>query len=239
MKRILLTIFSTLLTLAVCSPTVAQSKDLVKLHQESGVLEFVKQNMIGRTLTRESTRKIADGNVESVFSIERSFGDLVDLGTGFSFTEFEIVNQTLYDLDENGKRTGKPVVKNRKYLSRHEFGIRSSTGKYAGFLHSLAQFKDHDVGSVSQLTLELNEDKTELIVKAPLTLYQDCLTLYSELFAKGGETKPGTVQSTMRYLLEDGKLTSHRSVKAYSVDPKTLEITPWENQVEDRVAREK
>ena len=116
--------------------------------QRDEVYEFLKANVIGKSVTFASVSSNSDNTVEYDFQRTIRYRNLVKSERGLAFNVFGLIKQTNFDL-QNGKRVpGKPGVnKDRELVIRYEFRQSESTGMLIGSTDVLANTISDSTGA--------------------------------------------------------------------------------------------
>lgn len=194
---------------------VAQST-ATPLTERDQIYDWIQANLVGKTISLSSTTKIDEGRIEAEFSAKRTFTNLQKTTQGLTLDNFTIIEQTNYDLDDNGQRMGDPRNKNRVNLSRWFIKQKKSSGKVIGYSTGISSTSSDPTGSASQLSMKL--ESSRLILNTSTVGYSD-------FFAQGGQYKPGASATTSVYEVVNGKLRLETTSKVFNVDPETGERT--------------
>jgi hypothetical protein len=177
------------------------------------VLAYVKKNVIGKTLEVRITSKIVNDKIETEFARRTTFTNLVETSSGLAFDEIAVINQVLFDLDEQGKRKSPGRREDRAVVRRHEYSARKSSGHVLG---------------VGRIILNSSSDPTGVAYSERIALRGDSLIIhisgigYDDFFAPGGRFEPATSDSREEFSVRDGKLRRVTKTTSYDVDPATL-----------------
>ncbi len=185
------------------------------------VYAFVKANVIGKTLERKTTAKIANDKVEAEFVRRMQFLNLTRTAETISFHAIVIIKQKNYDLDDRGQRLDKPPqVTDRSLVTRYMVRQMKSTGKLVGSL-TLLIFSTQEPGAPDGLQIGMEGGSMVMV---------QTTSLYDDFFGAAGAFKPGASRTKWTFSVEGGKLRLTTHDKAFDVDPETLERTPWKSE---------
>ena len=214
---------------------VNSSKDDMASEDESAgylqVKDFVQNNLIGKVLETTVKSEIdhyKHGKSETDFFRRESFFNFMEqddkkIGIGFGFEVLSVIEQTIWPLDETGKRTGEKIVSERFVVSRLSFdrsfvvngavGTRNVvTGTRGIRLHT----------NVGLLRATVNNNK--LSVTEDIGLY-DSLPL-------DGARHPKAHLTTSTFSIENNKLVMNSLEEQFRVDLETGDRTPADHRVE-------
>lgn len=185
---------------------VAQANDL------DNAYEFLKTNVVNRTLLRESQGTLADGKVGYMFRREATVCNLHRTERGLQFDHFVIIKQQNWDIKDDSSK-GDPRNEDRMVVIRYEFAMRKSTSRLVGFSRTLS-------GTPGATGAE-GEAARLIVTDAQLTI-ESHIPFYADAFDKGGSWYPGAMERTQVFRIENGKLVMESSQKSFRVDPATL-----------------
>lgn len=222
----------------------ASSETKQATSQLTQVFEFVKKNVIGKTLVSpEETYTIDNGKMEAVFGAESSYSNLnmtdektgKDVRKGFVYDEKTNIKLTNYKLDPKGKRIEPGENRDRETWRRYFITQRKSTGELFGVSLSLnenGEIKNSPYTGVFKI--EIKEGK--LVREYKQLYYNDCYSTDSE-----AGYRPCASESTEEIFMDSkGKVQRMVTINSYNVDPVTLERTPEKvSPVKTLVSREK
>ena len=191
--------------------------------ERAKALSFLKDNVIGRTVSVNLTEKIANGTVETVFSRNTSFVKLMETPNGFQFDAVSVIRQTNYDLDKQGKRVGPGLVEDRTIADRYVVSERKSTKKLIGYSLVVSNSSDFDEAAVDAVRVGFQDGK--LVI-------DESTVLFNDLFAEGGQFKPGGADVHSEFSIVRGKLRRVQTIQIFDVDPNTLEKQPRKSKAE-------
>ena len=69
------------------------------------IIQFLRENIIGKTLLTGAVYKLENGNLEGVYSDKMTFSNLVTTENGFKFNMTTVTQELVYNLDNKGART--------------------------------------------------------------------------------------------------------------------------------------
>jgi|GEM_PF-5191871 len=194
------------------------------------VVDYLRKNVIGRTLETRITEKIAQGKVETEFASRRTFSNLVETSAGLAFDETIVINQVLYDLDEHGKRVSPGRNKDRVIVMRHEYSVRQSTGRLLGISRVLSASTNDDLTGFAEAE--------RITVKGDSLLIQVTTIGYEDFFAPGGKYEPTSTDWQDEFSVQGGKLRCVTKRTSYNVDPETLKRTVERIPLSDLIGTE-
>jgi hypothetical protein len=181
------------------------------------VVKFLEQAVLGRTLVMPKSTFKWDKNKAEVDLEERyTYHNLAETKHGFGFDVTNVVEGTVYDLDSSGRRITPGRPWSGAVVARYEIGERASTGKLTGYSRILSTtVKDsRPAGTIHLVTgMKVADGKLTWNLSRPG---------YSDAPAAGGGYKPVSVDETVTFWLEDGKLREETDIAYFDVDPDTL-----------------
>jgi hypothetical protein len=176
------------------------------------VVQFLKANVINRTVSSHSTGVMADGKISYDFQRDMTYCNLIQNGKGFSYDVIAVIKQRNWDL-KNGERFGDPQCKDRIYVSRKICGKRESTGEILGYDHGLTGSIGGWSGGTSSYRFKLRGGK--LLIEFETARYND-------FFDAEGKYYPGSLVGHEEFSLQDGKLVlSNTTKQVYHIEPET------------------
>lgn len=185
------------------------------------MIEFLKKNVIGKKFsTPLKTFKIGGGKMEADAQVTKTFRNLLVAadGTGFMVEEATDRKQTNFDLDADGKRTGKGIVRDASSVVVYKLSPRFSTGEVTGIRDNPSEF-----GWESSIRATLKDNTLKLVA--------NCV-IYCDLYAPGDNWRPGNSMGTREFkLADDGTISLLTSEEGFDVDPKTLQQTPSDKPI--------
>ncbi len=225
MKKVILSIF--ILGLGVFGTVSMQAADVTAsqknqkgLAELERVADFLKKNVMGRTLVTELHRTIAQGTVDSDFVSRITYHSLERTELGLKFTISGVVEQILWDLDKEGKKIGEGRSVNRTIVQRYEIAVSKETQALMGYIHNLSNTFVDPTGYVSAIrSVKIVGDKLEL---------QSEGINYGACFGVNNTSTPCTSSSIATYSVENGKLVNTSTSTNYVVDPETFKKTKYE-----------
>lgn len=69
------------------------------------IIQFLRENIIGKTLLTGAVYKLENGNLEGVYNDKMTFSNLVTTENGFKFNMTTVTQELVYNLDDKGTRT--------------------------------------------------------------------------------------------------------------------------------------
>lgn len=180
------------------------------------VVKFLKDHIIGKTVSVKVTEKIAKGEIETEFARTTSFVNFFETHNGFGFDMVFSIMQTNYDLDKDGQRVQPGRKEDRVLVTRYEVSERKSSNKLIGFSSYVTNTFHEDQFGASSIRVKLEEDVLSI---------DESTVLYNDFFAGGGKFKPGAVDVHSDFRVIAGKLKRTSTSKVFDVNPDTLERT--------------
>ena len=83
------------------------------------IIQFLKENIIGKTLLTGAVYKLENGNLEGVYNDKMTFSNLVTTGNGFKFDMTTVTQELVYNLDDKGARTTIAKDYTKKHKANH------------------------------------------------------------------------------------------------------------------------
>src|SRR5687768_16744898 len=114
------------LTLLPAQIALAERQDL------QDVEHFLRTNVVSKAYSTERNRRLDAANVYSEYKSVHRYTGLKRTRQGLEFSVLWTVEQKLYDLDDQGHRSGTFRIVDRGGLMRCEFGQSRSVGLIAG-----------------------------------------------------------------------------------------------------------
>lgn len=224
MKRLILSIF--ILGLGILGTVSIQAADSATsqknqkgLAELEKVADFLEKNMMGRTLVTELHRTIAQGTIYSDFVSRITYHGLEHTKLGLKYTVTGVVEQTLWDLDRDGKKIGEGRSVNRTIVQAYEIGVSKATQALMGYTHSLSNTITDPTGYASAIrSVKIIGDKLELRTEG--INYYPC-------FGANNKTTPCASSNIAMYSVENGKLVNTSTSTNYVVDPETFKKTKY------------
>ena len=72
---------------------------------KSEIIQFLRENIIGKTLLTSVAYKLENGCLEGVYNDKMTFSNLVITENGFKFNMTTVTQELIYNLDDKGVRT--------------------------------------------------------------------------------------------------------------------------------------
>lgn len=212
---------ATATTKANKSATFKESKALDE------AVNFLKQNMVGKTIGYDTSRKILGDTVYVISSVRLSYPSVARTPEGLKFQERVESTSTRWKLDAHGNKVDQGMTK-----------VRSGTRYFEVTTNSL----NDDLNGISRYQRDKANDTTGrgINILNLLSLDADKLTLkesgvnYSRCYAKDDKSRACTTKTTSVFEITEGKLSKSRELRWYEVDTTTLKLTPFK---EDAIMR--
>jgi hypothetical protein len=203
-------------------------------NQALAVMEFIEQNLIGRTLNSEPiSARTDDGLAEVTYSDQTFFSNLVRRAAGFDFNLTTITLGRRFRLNADGQRTELAGSMDAVRLYRYEMTARVSTGQLLGFIRLVSSTNeqlDPLAGTCSQVQMRL-EDGALVVNERQIG--------YGDFPAPGGGRKPQALDYSHRYSVDDrGTLSAELEQEAFDVDPESFERRPSGDRIPTQTLRE-
>ena len=226
MKKLILSIFilglGVLGTVSMQAADVATSQKNQKgLAELERVADFLKKNMMGRTLVDEFHDTIAQGTIYTDFVSRFTYHGLERTELGLKYTGTFVIEQTLWDIDKDGKKIGEERSKNRTISSVSEITINRATQALMGYSHGLSNTIVDPTGRHASAIRSVK------IVGDKLEQQREGIN-YGACFGVNKTTTPCTSSSAVSYGIENGKLVKTSTSTSYVVDPETFKKTKYE-----------
>lgn len=205
---------STLLIGAACMGETSFAAD-IDLSERNAIYEFIAENLIDFQFVDKRNTAIADGSVATEFENTKSFTGLEKTAEGLRWSMVNVVKQRNWNLDSDGKRTGKPIVKDRVLTIVTELTVSRATGKLIGSRSSGTNTYTSFRGALEHVMAELDEGQLKL---------RGTTIGYSDFFEKGSDYYPGAAKfEETIYSKGDSTVIETSPRQLYRVDPATLE----------------
>lgn len=201
-----------------CSAAIAGGEDTAG--DRAAAVKFLKDHVDGKTLVSpEAVLRGGGGKVEAVSSNRVRFCNFTETKSGFSFDAQVTIKQTVFDVGEDGKRQGSGRNHDRSFTWRYQVGQRRSTNQLIGVavpVDDKGNMVDAGDPPFSAYSVRIRMADGKLIVSQSSVLHDD-------LFAKGGQWRPGAIEIDSEFVVRDGRLERTVKAKGYDVDPRTGE----------------
>ena len=203
------------LILSFGAAAIADSPASSAAQEQERIVQFLKEHLLNKPLTLSGTSKIDGGKVETVFSRTLTVTGLIERRQGFEVDFIGIIEQKLYDLDAQGKRTEHVVNKDRTQVIRFSGKQMLSTGEICGSSHGVvSSLPEGNIGGEDALRWKFDGGKLKI---------HHVTINYTDAFTAGGKYSPAVFESTYVFHVVDGKVELEETNTRYDVDPKTLE----------------
>lgn len=181
------------------------------------VIRYLRDNIFGKTLyTDELTYTLDNDTLEGVYSDQIIFSNPVKSDYGFNFDMFLIVNEIVYELDDNKHRTN--IRSNHTGISvfRYELAKRKSTGDITGIFRLITTTNKNQtaqaiVSAVFGVELKNND-----------LLWTEEQVLYRDQSSSGDKYHPVAFNSKNRFYYENGNVVFEYDGTCYDVEPTTF-----------------
>ena len=197
------------------------------------VLRFLKQHVIGKTVsTPRTTFKLDDNKIEGESEDRTTFNNLNVTADGFSFDIVTVTKESRHDLDKEGKHVGPARDMGGTSVTRYEFGERASTKKLTGTIRTVStttKYPNQDGTVILVMRVKVADGKLSWLETQPG---------YGDYSAAQGKYKPGSYDGRYTFSIADGKLRTEFAFTRFNVDPNTLQRTPEKNKVAPFVSKE-
>lgn len=200
----------------------------------TSVVEFIGENLIGRTLTSEFISAITnDEQSEATYWDQTFFSNLVRRADGFNFDLTAITVGRRFGLDSEGQRKELAGSMDAVRVYRYEMTERASTGQLLGFARHISSTNtqsDPMAGTCFLVQMEVDGDG--------LTVSERQVG-YGDFPAPGGRRKPQALDSRYRYTVDGrGRLSVEFDQETFDVDPKSFERRPSGDRFPTQISRE-
>lgn len=91
------------------------------------IIQFLRENIIGKSLLTGAVYKLENGNLEGVYSDKMTFSNLVTTENGFKFNMTTVTQELVYNLDNKGARTTIAKDYTGTSVFCYELAMRKST----------------------------------------------------------------------------------------------------------------
>ncbi|MFT3765050.1 MAG: hypothetical protein QM820_05985 [Minicystis sp.] len=132
--------------------------ELAAASEREDVFDFLRQNVVGRTLTYAKSYVANEGRLEVRSKVSAMLTDLGRTESGFSYRTVTVVEQTLFELDENGAHTGVVRSEDRTMVSRCALRERRSAAEMQGICVSEVNTREDPTGGGSIISMRLEDD---------------------------------------------------------------------------------
>lgn len=102
------------------------------------IIQFLKENIIGKTLLTGAVYKLENGNLEGVYNDKMTFSNLVTTGNGFKFDMTTVTKELVYNLDDKGARTTIAKDYTGTSVFCYELAMRKSTKQITGYMRCVS-----------------------------------------------------------------------------------------------------
>lgn len=187
-------------------------------------VEYLRKNVIGRTIAGKVTTGIDQGRLESEFARRTTFTRFRESATGFGFDEVIDIRETIRPIGKSLRDEIPVRHDNRRVILRHQYSVRKSTGEVVGYAREVS----HNEGELSEaavVTRSVAElQNGALIIRTKTVGYDDHVT------AAG--FKPGAVQAQSKYTVHAGRLQRSQANENFAVNPRSLARRPSRRETE-------
>lgn len=102
------------------------------------IIQFLRENIIGKTLLTGAVYKLENGNLEGVYSDKMTFSNLVTTENGFKFNMTTVTQELVYNLDNKGARTTIAKDYTGTSVFCYELAMRKSTKQITGYMRCVS-----------------------------------------------------------------------------------------------------
>lgn len=102
------------------------------------IIQFLRENIIGKTLLTGAVYKLENGNLEGVYSDKMTFSNLVTTENGFKFNMTTVTQELVYNLDNKGARTTITKDYTGTSVFCYELAMRKSTKQITGYMRCVS-----------------------------------------------------------------------------------------------------
>jgi hypothetical protein len=205
----------------------------LKNSERTKALEFLKKNVIGKTVVATPVTAYSEGDrIMDISDDQTFFCNLVEKADGFTFDLTAIARGTRYERDKKGEFSEPEGSLIAVRVYRYEITERRSSGKLLGFgrFVSSTNTQPDPLSGTVFLTRMWLEDGALVV--------HDTQTGYADFAAAAGTFKPIASDGTYRYTVKDGRLIVEYQQKTFNVDPETLRRTPTKEKLPAQLSQE-
>lgn len=130
---------------------------------KSEIIQFLRENIIGKTLLTSVAYKLENGCLEGVYNDKMTFSNLVITENGFKFNMTTVTQELIYNLDDKGVRTTIAKDYTGTSVFCYELAMRKSTNQITGYMHCVSTtVQDSTMEAIVCGIFDVNFDGKEL-----------------------------------------------------------------------------
>lgn len=187
-------------------------------------VDYLRKNVIGRTIAGKVITGIDQGRLESQFARRTTFTRFRESANGFGFDEVIDIRETIRPIGKSLRDEIPVRHDNRRVILRHQYSVRKSTGEVVGYAREVS----HNEGELSEAAVVkrsvVDLQDGELIIRTTTVGYDDHVT------AAG--PRPGAVQAQSKYTVHAGRLQRSQANENFVVNPRSLDRRPSRRETE-------
>jgi len=199
--------------------------------QRQEVLGFLRAHVVGRTVVAQPiTTRTEAGHVASAYEEDAVYSNLTETATGFSFDLITLARGTRYSQSHSGLVAEGSL--NAVRALRYHMTERLSTNRLLGharFIASTNTQPDPFEGALFLVRMS--------VVNGTLVV-DESMVGYVDFPAADGSLRPGAVDGTYIYSLEQERLTIRYTQKRFDIDPTTLQRRATADELPAQVSHE-
>lgn len=196
----------------------------IRDHKARQIVDFLRRNVMGKTITGRVVTGVDNDRMESVFERKTTFGRLLESETGFGFDEVIEIRETIRPRSRVGGKSTPARQDNRRVILRHQYSVRRSTGEVVGYAREVS----HNEGQLSTAAVvkravaELSNG--ELTIRTTTVGYDDHVTVNG--------FGPGAAKEQSKYSINGGLLQRSQANEFFAVNTDTLARKPNRRETE-------
>lgn len=197
-------------------------------------LKFFQENVLGRILeTDEVVYSLEQGKLQGFYSDQMIFSDLSATEYGIQFNMTTVTKEKIYKVDADGSRGEVTKDFTGTSVFHYELACRKSSSQITGYVRCLSStVREHTMEAVVYGVYNILIEKGQLKWNEQQLFYRD---------NPAGENKyhPVAFDSSIRFYMENDKLTFEYLPVYYNVDPATMHRTLSKDKYPPFIAKEK
>ena len=194
------------------------------------VLEFLKRNVIGKSIISPPTITETDHNIfTTAYEEDAVFSNLVQTQHGFSFDMTTLARGTRYF---SGSKIRAEGTMNTVRVIRYEMTERLSSGNLIGHAHFISSTNsqpDPLAGTIFLVRMWFANDVLKI---------EEQHIGYADVWSSEGNFKSVATDGKYTYSIKDGKLVVKYQQKTFYVNPKTLRRVPTKDNFPAQISQE-
>ena len=181
------------------------------------IIQFLRENIIGKTLLTGAVYKLENGNLEGVYNDKMTFSNLVTTENGFKFNMTTVTQELVYNLDDKGTRTTIAKDYTGTSVFCYELAMRKSRKQITGYMRCVSTtVQDSTMEAVVCGIFDVTFDGKEL-------KWQENQLLYRDNPIGEDKYKPVAFHSKVRFYLDNEKVIFEYLPTLWDISPDTLE----------------